>query len=282
MHHSLRLFSLSCPPVLLAAVLACAPALHAQDEDEAKRAGQPPAQLAVEAGDWTHDAPGVKHQIDLNQLPPPYATNSAVNGPHQVKRPDDAQLHVPPGFKIEEFAKGLKNPRYLLTAPNGDIFVAETGANKIVVIRDARGDGKPEANELFTDRWFEQALRPSVLSSPGPDPQFLYAANTDGVVRFPYKVGDLKATGPAEKLTAKIVGGGGHTTRALAFSPDGKRLYVTVGSGSNDDEGNKEIERQRALVWEMKPDGTDQKIFGYGIRNPGRPRHPARHRMRSG
>ena len=267
MKFSLRLFSITRPPLLLAAALACSPALRAQDEAEVKREGQPPAQLAAEAGDWSHDAPGVKHQVDLNQLPPPYATSSAVNGPHQVKRPDDAQLHVPSGFKIEEYAKGLHNPRYLLTAPNGDIFVAETGGSKIKVLRDAKGDGKPEINELFSDDGLNKPFG-LAFYPPGPDPQYLYAANTDGVVRYPYKNGDLKATGSVEKLPAKIVGGGGHSTRALVFSPDGKKLYVTVGSGSNDDEGNREIERQRALVWEMNPDGTDQKIFGYGIRNP--------------
>ncbi len=242
--------------------------LPAQDEDIAKRAGQPPAALAKQAGDWTHDAPGTKHRVDLNELPPPFATGSSVNGPRLVKRPDNAQLHVPPGFKIEEYAKGFQNPRYLLTAPNGDIFVAETGSSKIKVVRDAKGDGQPQTTETYADggvlnRPFGLAFYP-----PGPNPQFLYAANTDGVVRFPYKAGDLKAAGPGEKLPAKIVGGGGHSTRALVFSPDGKRLYVTVGSGSNVDEGNRPVERERALVWEMNPDGTDQKIFGYGIRNP--------------
>ncbi len=99
------------------------PSLHAQDEAVAKREGQAPAELAKMAGDWTHDAPGTKHRVDLNELPPPYATSSSVNGPRLVHRPDDAKLQVPAGFKIEEYATGLQNPRYLLTAPNGDIFV---------------------------------------------------------------------------------------------------------------------------------------------------------------
>ena len=254
---------------LLATALACAfsHALRAQDEAEVKREGQPPAELAKEAGDWTRDVPGAKHRVDLNQLPPPFATSSAPNGPKLVPRPADAKLHVPAGFKIEEFSRGLENPRYLLTAPNGDIFVAETGANKIMVLRDTKGDGKPEVKEVFTENLmhlpFGLAFYP-----PGPNPQYLYAANTDGVVRFPYKNGDLQASGSGEKLPAKIVGGGGHSTRALAFSPDGKTLYVTVGSGSNVDDRNNPIERERALVWQMNPDGTDQKVFGYGIRNP--------------
>ncbi len=243
------------------------PSLHGQDEAVAKREGQEPAELAKMAGDWTHDAPGTRHRVDLNELPPPYATSSSVNGPRLVHRPEGAQLHVPEGFKIEQYATGFQNPRYLLTAPNGDIFVAETGASKILVLRASNGEHPPETKELFAT---EGLNKPFGLAfyPPGPDPQYLYAANTDGVVRYPYKNGDLKATGPVEKLPAHIVGGGGHSTRALVFSPDGKRLYVTVGSGSNDDEGNKPIERERALVWEMNPDGTDQKIFGYGIRNP--------------
>ena len=255
--------------VLIVAVAApmAGPALRAQDEAVAKRDGQAPAELAKIAGDWTHDAPGTRHRVDLKELPPPYATGSSVNGPKLVRRPDDAKLQVPRGFKIEEYATGLQNPRFLLTAPNGDTFVAETGANKILVLHGAAGVQSPGTKEVFT----ENALHlPFGLAfyPPGPDPQYLYVANTDGVVRFPYKNGDLKATGAGEKLPASIVGGGGHTTRALVFSPDGKKLYVTVGSGSNDDERNNPVERQRALVWEMNPDGTDQKIFGYGIRNP--------------
>ena len=241
--------------------------MHAQDEAEAKREGQLPAELAKQAGDWTHDAPGTKHHIDLNQLPPTFATSSSVNGPKLVKRPDNAKLRVPPGFKIEEYATGFQNPRYLQTAPNGDIFVAETGGNKIMVLRDTKGSGTPDVKETFTTDSLRQPFG-LAFYPPGPNPQFLYAANTDGVVRFPYKNGDLKATGPGEKLPARIRGGGGHSTRALVFSPDGKTLYITVGSGSNVDERNRDEERERALVWEMKPDGTDQKIFGYGIRNP--------------
>ena len=253
--------------IVAVAAAVASPALHAQDEAVAKRDGQAPAELAKIAGDWTHDAPGAKHRVDLKELPPPYATGSSVNGPKLVRRPDGAKLQVPRGFKIEEYATGLQNPRFLLTAPNGDTFVAETGANKILVLHGAVSDQSPGTKEVFT----EDALHlPFGLAfyPPGPDPRYLYVANTDGVVRFPYKNGDLKATGAGEKLPASIVGGGGHTTRALVFSPDGRKLYVTVGSGSNDDERNNPVERQRALVWEMNPDGTDQKIFGYGIRNP--------------
>ena len=262
-----RLFSFWCPPLCLAATLACARPLPAQDVAEGDRKDKPPAELAQEDGDWSHDAPGKSHRVDLSQLPPVFATSSARNGPTQVKRLDGAMPQVPKGFKIEEYATGLKNPRYLQTAPNGDIFVAETGGSRIKVLREAKQPGQIVVPELFTDSDlhlpFGLAFYP-----PGPDPQYLYVANTDSVVRFHYHNGDLKATGPGEKLPARIIGGGGHSTRALAFSPDGKRLYVTVGSGSNVDDNNSPQERERALVWEMNPDGTDQKVFGYGIRNP--------------
>ena len=145
--------------------------------------------------------------------------------------------------------------------------MAETGASKILVLRDTKGDHLPDVQELFAtdslNKPFGLAFYP-----PGSDPQFLYAANTNGVVRFPYKNGDLQASGPAEKLPARILGGGGHSTRAIVFSPDGKKLYATVGSGSNVDERNNPQERERALVWEMNPDGTEQKVFASGIRNP--------------
>ncbi len=258
------------PALCFAAALVCnaQPLLRAQDDAEGSREGKPPADLAKEEGDWSHDAPGKRHRVDLAELPPVFATESAHNGPHEVKRPEGAMPQVPKGFKIDVYTSGLRNPRYLLTAPNGDIFVAETGASRIKVLRDTNKTGQSDVVQVFDDS--------SILNKPfglafypaGPDPQYLYAANTDGVVRFPYHNGDLKATGPGEKLPARISGGGGHSTRAIVFSPDGKRLYVTVGSASNVDDNNSAQERERALVWEMNPDGTDQKIFGYGIRNP--------------
>ncbi len=262
-----RPFPLWCPLLSLAAALACSQPLFAQDEAEGSREGKAPADLAQQEGDWSHDTPGKRHHVDLAQLPPTFATESAHNGPHESKRPDGAMPQVPKGFKIDVYATGLRNPRYLLTAPNGDIFVSETGGSRIKVLHGTDTSGHSAAPELFTDsdlnKPFGLAFYPA-----GPDPQYLYVANTDGLVRFPYHNGDLKATGPAEKLPARISGGGGHSTRAIAFSPDGKRLYVTVGSASNVDEDHNPKERERALVWEMNPDGTDQKIFGYGIRNP--------------
>ena len=102
------------------------------------------------AADWTADAPGVLHKITVADLPPPYQTESVTNDADVVKRPAGAQLRVPAGFQIEQHAAGFREPRYLCTAPNGDIFVAESRADQIKVLRDADGDGKPETTEVFT------------------------------------------------------------------------------------------------------------------------------------
>ena len=182
-------------------------------------------------GDWTSDAPGVRRRITVNDLPPPSSNVLAINRARVVERPGGAQPQVPPGFKIELYAEGFRDPRYLLTAPNGDIFVAESRANQIKVLRDSKGSGKPDVTEIFAERDLNKPFG-MAFYPPGDDPQFLYVANTDGVIRFPYRNGDLKARGPAAKLAAHLPGGagslrsGGHWTRDIAFSPDGKKMYV--------------------------------------------------------
>ncbi|HEY0369932.1 MAG TPA: hypothetical protein VGC85_10065, partial [Chthoniobacterales bacterium] len=152
-------------------------------------------QDALEA-DWTKDAPGVRHRYTVGDLPPPYTTESVTNDAAVVARPAGAQLRVPPGFKIEEYASGFKNPRYLATAPNGDTFVTESRANQIKVLRDTNGDSKPDVTDVFADRGLNEPFG-IAFYPPGPDPQYLYVANTDGVVRFPYRNGDTHARGPA-------------------------------------------------------------------------------------
>ena len=102
-------------------------------------------------GDWTSDAPGVMRKITVQDLPPPGSNALAINQPHIVNRPADAQPKVPPGFKIELYASGFRDPRFLLTAPNGDIFVVESRANQIKVLRDTNGDGKPDVTETFAE-----------------------------------------------------------------------------------------------------------------------------------
>jgi glucose/arabinose dehydrogenase len=221
-------------------------------------------------GDWTSDAPGVRRKITADDLPPPGSNLLAINPPHVISRPACAQLQVPPGFKIHMFASGFRDPRFLLTAPNGDIFVVESRANQIKMLRDSKGDGKPDVTEVFAGHDLKDPFG-SAFYPPGSDPQFLYVANTDGVIRFPYRNGDLKARGPAEKLSVQLSGGagflrsGGHWTRDLVFSPDGKKMYVSIGSRSNDSDDASEANRAR--IFEFNPDGSDQKVYAWGIRN---------------
>lgn len=189
-------------------------------------------------GDSTKDAPGLRRKITVQDLPPPSSNALAINLPRVARRPADAQLQVPASFKIDLYADGFRDPRFLLTAPNGDIFVVESRANKIKVLRDTKGNGKPDVVETFAERGLNKPFG-IAFYSPGNDPQFLYVANTDGIIRFPYRNGDLKARGPAEELGAHLSGGvahlpgRGHWTHDIVFSPDGKKMYVSIGSRSN-------------------------------------------------
>jgi glucose/arabinose dehydrogenase len=228
-------------------------------------------------GDWSTDAPGLRRKITVADLDTPYATPSARNQPRLVKRPEGAWPKAPEGFKVTEFATGLSTPRVIVRAPNGDLFLAESGANRLRVFRDDDGDGKPEKNEVFAgglNRPFGIAFYP-----PGPEPKFVYVGNTGSVVRFPYQNGDLKARGGAAMIVKDIpsgseqVGGGGHWTRDLEFSPDGKTLFVSVGSRSNVSDDARE--NRRAMILAFNPDGTNERVYAHGIRNPvGLATHP--------
>src|SRR5438046_1135322 len=221
-------------------------------------------------GDWRSDAPGVRRKITVADLPPPTSNILAINRAHVIGRPTGAQLRVSPGFKIELYASGFRDPRFLLTAPNGDIFVVESRANQIKVLRDTNGDGKPDVTETFAEGGLNKPFG-IAFYPPGGDPQFLYVANTDGVIRFPYRNGDLKARGSTEQLGVHLSGGaallrsGGHWTRDIVFSPDGKKMYVSIGSRSNVSESAAEADRAR--IFEFNPDGTDRKVYAWGIRN---------------
>jgi glucose/arabinose dehydrogenase len=220
-------------------------------------------------GDWTSDAPGVTRKITVQDLPPPGSNVLAINRARVVARPAEAQPKVPPGFKIELYATGFRDPRFLLTAPNGDIFVVESRANQIKVLRDNNGDGKPDVTEIFAERGLNKPFG-IAFYPPGDDPQFLYVGNTDGVVRFPYRNGDLKVRGPAQELAAHLspgglLRGGGHWTRCIVFSPDGKKMYVSIGSRSN--VSDNAAEENRARIFEFNPDGSGQKVYAWGIRN---------------
>jgi len=235
-------------------------------------------------GDWRASKPGVSRLIRPGDLPKPGATPSSVNGPHIVPRPAAAVPQVPAGFKIGLFADGLSGPREMRVAPNGDIFVAETRAGTIKVLRAADGASKPSTVSVYAsglNEPFGIALFPS-----GSNPQWVYVANTDSVVRFPYKTGDLKATGKPETVVAELPHGGAHSTRNIVFTNDDRRMLVSVGSASNDAEGKnappgglqswssqhplgaswgREIDRAGVLAFD--PDGNNAQVFATGIRN---------------
>lgn len=231
-----------------------------------------PASLSVSPpfSNYSSQAPNVVHKITLEDLPKPYVTESVDNGPDLVDRPSDAWPEAPAGFKVQQYATGLDNPRLLRTAPNGDVFLAESRRGEIKVFRGITSDGKREHEQVFASRLnkpFGIAFYP-----PGPVPHWVYVGNTDSVVRFPYENGDLRARGPAQKLADLPSGGrlrgGGHWTRDIAFSQDGKKMYVSVGSHSNvDDTDNNSVEYHRADILEFNPDGTGERVFASGIRN---------------
>ena len=221
-------------------------------------------------GDWRADAPGVRHRITVKDLPAPFATKSVSHPSKIVRPPLGAKPEVPRGFAITKWADDFKSPRYLLAAPNGDIFVVESYSGEILVLRDADGDGTPEMRSTYVrglKRPFGLALFP-----PGDHPRYLYVGETDSVIRFPYKMGDRKASGKPEKVTDLSSGGrlkgGGHWTRDVTFSNDGEWLFASVGSKTNVDERDEPVEQERARIFIMKPDGSEKRVYASGIRNP--------------
>jgi glucose/arabinose dehydrogenase len=221
-------------------------------------------------GDWTTDAPGVRRKITVADLPAPYTTPSVDNGPRMVPQPEGAWPKVPAGFTVTKLATGLDNPREVITASNGDLFMAESKPGRIRVLRDSNGDGKPDANEVYASglrQPFGMAFYPN-----GVNPQYLYVANTDSVVRFAYKNGDLKASGPEEMVVSDIPGGGrlrggGHWTRDIRFSPDNRTMFVSVGSFTNVYERPNAPEARRADILAYTPEGKNERIYASGIRN---------------
>nr|WP_236657514.1 sorbosone dehydrogenase family protein [Acidisarcina polymorpha] len=226
--------------------------------------------------DYSQESPGTRRKITVADLPAPYATTSVDNGPDLVPKPADAWPKAPAGFKVEQYAVGLDEPRLIRTAPNGDLFVADSEVNrkqytgKIRVFRGVDSKGKAKQVGIYATglaQPFGLAFYPL-----GPNPKWLYVGNTDTIFRFPYKNGDMKASGPAEKLTDLPGGGrlrgGGHWTRDIVFSKDGTIMFVSVGSHSNvDDPDTHPEEFHRADVLEYTPEGKFIKVYASGIRN---------------
>jgi glucose/arabinose dehydrogenase len=196
-----------------------------------------------------------KYHITPGDLPPP--TSGVANPPEVVDKPADVQLQLPPGFSIDVFADGtgFQSLRNLMEAPNGDVFAADSSANTITLLRDTNNDGTVDERKIVAsglNRPYGMAI------SNG----YFYVGNTDSVVRWKFAPGDTTLAGTPEKI-ATLPGGGGHWTRTLAFSEDGTKLYVAVGSASNVD-----VEQNRALIRVMNPDGSGDQVFASGLRNP--------------
>jgi glucose/arabinose dehydrogenase/cytochrome c5 len=213
--------------------------------------------------DYRFENPGSVRHIKIQDLPAPYATESAAAGPKVVARPEKAWPKAPAGFRVELYATGLNNPRLMRTAPNGDVFLAETNGGDIKVFRGITADGKPQQVGIFATGLttpFGIAFYPL-----GPDPRWVYVANMDSVVRFAYHNGDMASTGPPQRL-AELPGGGHHRSRDVQFSRDGKKMFVAVGSQENVDDSP--VEKNRADILAYAPDGSDPRVFASGIRNP--------------
>jgi glucose/arabinose dehydrogenase len=214
------------------------------------------------------------------QLPPPFHTPWFRKPTQTVPLPEGYQLTVPPGFRVSPFAEGLQFPRFMALAPNGDVFVAQPVRNqsKIIVLRDAVGDGVAEQRNVFAT----DLNRPFGLAFWK---NYLYVSNNDSVVRFAYSPGQLEATTPPEKtvdlppsdaaldqdtanrlkIDISQTRGYNHRTRNIIFNPAGTKMYVTVGSATN---ATPESDERRAAINEYNPDGTAHRVFAAGLRNP--------------
>jgi glucose/arabinose dehydrogenase len=264
--------------------LAISAALFVTTTAFAQQADEPVLKGAAAFGDWRADRPGVRRLIRPGDLPRPYVTKSASNSGGLAERPQDAKPKLPPGFSAELIASGIDNPRVVRVAPNGDLFVADSEANQVRVYRLAEGSAKPAQDGIFAgnlNQPYGIAFYP-----PGNDPQWVYVANSDSVVRFAYRSSDLKASGDPETIVDNIPANH-HWTRDIAFSPDGTTLYLSVGSGSNvaqdmgkEPEGglgawakSKPLgaawgsEDGRADVLAFDPDGKNRRIVATGLRN---------------
>jgi glucose/arabinose dehydrogenase len=231
-------------------------------------------------GGWTDDAPGVTRRITVDDLDAPMASPSASNTAQPVPMPEGAVPNVADGNKIELIAKGIGNPRAIRFAPNGDLFIGNSGDGQVLVLPSGKA-GEPQ---VFIDGLNDPY---GVAFYPAEAPQWIYIAESDGLKRYPYKEGDLKASGGGQTIIANVPSGG-HWTRDVVFSPDGKTMYFSVGSGSNVGDGTMgrtpgigleqwisghalgaawDQETGRAAVVAFDPDGKNGRYFATGLRN---------------
>lgn len=203
--------------------------------------------------------PGKTFEIRPGDLPQPYATPSSGNSPDRVRRPAGAVPWVPPGYEANLFAENLDHARWLAVAETGEVFLAESRAGKVTLLIDTDGDGKADKRSTFVDGHDA----PHGLALHGGN---LYVADLDGVWRYPWVSGSMRARAKGERITPRGAFGdsGGHWTRNIAIAPDGKRFYVSIGSAGNIDEEP----APRATVKEFRIDGSGGRVFASGLRNP--------------
>lgn len=214
-------------------------------------------------------------------LPEPYATPSARNSSKVIGWPEDKTPVAPAGFQVTKFAENLDNPRWIYVGPNGDIFIAmantvsdgftktadekEPGSksnNSVLILRDKDGDGVPEVQNVFL-KGLNRPLGMLILNNK------FYVANTDGLWTYPYEEGQTEITGTGTKILSLPAGGyNNHWTRNIISNRDNSKIYVTVGSASNVAEHGMENEIRRAGILEINPDGSGEKIYASGLRNP--------------
>lgn len=204
----------------------------------------------------------VETAIGELKLPPPYETESVAKGSKIVNWKEGEKPKAPKGFKVTRFADSLENPRWTYIAPNGDYFVVQSRADNVLLFRDTDGDGHPNLKKMFLDG-LNKPFGMLVLNG------YFYVANTDGLYRYPYKKDMTKMEAEGEKIMDLPAGGyNNHWTRNVIAGPEGQKIYITVGSASNVGEHGLKHEKRRACIIQANPDGSGQKIYASGLRNP--------------
>ena len=230
------------------------------------------------SGDWRQDTPGQIHRIDPRTLPAPYATAAAGNPPDLIDRPEGAHPSVPPGFQVQPFAE-VRGARAMRVATNGDVFVSSTETGRILVLKTQDRLGRALGNSVFASGLHQPF---GMAFWPIDAPRYIYVAQIDRLIRYPWHIGATVPDGPPETILDHLPTGG-HWTRDVVVAPSGSRLLLSIGSGSNDAEemgappkgfieshpvgATWGAEQHRADVLTLAPDGSDVQIYATGLRN---------------